>query len=167
MRSDLLAQIAQSVFPHNSRGSAAKMFAQRMNEILAPEHRRSPRTVEAYASNQRSIPADYSVAVIEYVKNNHPELVDIIAEAEEDSGAEVSSVISKIDTLTETVDKIEKSVNKLQGATQAAGMLLAIRKMCEDCVGGSAESKDSYCHWSNCSLREYSDMRLSPNAKRM
>ena len=167
MRADLLAQIAQTVFPSNSRGSAARLLAQRMNESLAPENRRSPRTVEAYASNQRAIPADYSVAVIEYVKNNHPEMVEIIAEAEEDNGNEVSGVLSKIDSLTEAVEKIEKSVNKLQGATQAAGMLLAIRKMCEDCAGGSADSKDSYCHWSNCPLREYSDMRLSPSAKRM
>lgn len=167
MKADLLAQIAQTVFPQVSRGGAARMFAERMNDTLAPEQRRSPRTVEAYASNQRAIPAEYSVAVIEYVKNNHPDLTEIISEAQEDMDPNVNGVLHKIDELTDTVDKIERAVNKLQGATQATGMLLAIRKMCEDCAGGPASGKDNYCWWSNCPLREFSDHQLSENAKRL
>jgi hypothetical protein len=108
---------------------------------------------------------EYAATVIGYLKLHKIEIYNAVEKTiSEDAEVQVYAQPANVDVI-QTLNKIEKTIDKLQAATQSTGMLMAIRAMCEDCAGGPASDPQSFCWWKSCPLREFSDMRLADKAK--
>lgn len=165
MKPEHLMEIALTLFPNGTRVQAARSLANAVNKRIAADMHRSERTVEAYCQGQRKIPMEYAVSVMSYLQEFERELFEEMNPKVQEEAPQMSGSELRVVNIDETLARLERTVDKVQAATQSTGMLLAIRAMCEDCAGGPASNPENTCWWKNCPLRAYSDMRLAQNAQ--
>jgi hypothetical protein len=165
MKPEHLMEIASTLFPNGTKVQAARKFAETINRKIPVEMQRSERTVEAYCQGQRKIPLEYAVTVMSFLQDAHPQLHAEMSE-KEDGNSPISIEMRSVN-LEDMLNRMERTVDKMQAASQSTGMLLAIRAMCEDCAGGPASEAENTCWWSNCPLRKYSDHTLAKNAQKL
>lgn len=165
MKPEQLMEIALTLSPQTTRVQAARNLAKMVNDRIATDMHRSERTVEAYCTGQRKIPMEYSVAVMNYLSEYEQELFNEMSAKVQADASQAAGLGMRASEIEEALQKMQKTIDKMQAATQSTGMLLAIRAMCEDCAGGPASNPENTCWWKNCPLRPYSDMPLAKNPK--
>lgn len=165
MRAEHLMEIALTLFPKGTRVQAARSLADAVNRRIAKDMQRSERTVEAYCQGQRKIPMEYAVSVMSYLQEFEPSVYEQVSQRVQEEVPVASGAELRVIDIEQVLNRMEKTVDKMQAATQSTGMLLAIRAMCADCAGGPASNPENTCWWKNCPLRSYSDHVLAPNAQ--
>lgn len=160
-------EIATTLFPNQTRAFAARELAREINQSVSLELQRSDRTVEAYCQGQRRIPMEYAATVMGFLKNKDKDFYDEVEPRISSDSVMHSAPASQTIDLENTLKRMEKTIDKMQAASQSTSMLMAIRSMCEDCAGGPASEPENVCWWKNCPLRPFSDMKLDEKAKKI